>query len=89
MRSRTTGTFWRLFHRLPAPVRVQAAKAYRQWRDDPHHPGLRFKRVHASEPIYSLRVSRNVRALGLREGDTITWFWIGTHDDYERMLRSS
>jgi hypothetical protein len=52
MRSRTTRTFWRLFHQLPEPVRRQAAGAYRRWRDDPNHPGLRFKRVHPSEPSF-------------------------------------
>ena len=88
MKSRTTRTFWQLFRQLPTPIRRQAADAYRRWQDNPYHPGLRFKRVHASEPIYSLRVSRSVRALGLREGDTVTGFWIGTHDDYERTLKS-
>jgi hypothetical protein len=24
------------------------------------------------------------RALGLREGDLIVWFWIGTHEEYNR-----
>jgi hypothetical protein len=27
------------------------------------------------------------RALGLLKGDTVTWFWIGTHDEYERLLK--
>jgi hypothetical protein len=24
--------------------------------------------------------------LGFKEEDTITWFWIGSHDDYERFF---
>jgi len=24
--------------------------------------------------------------LGILEGDTMTWFWIGSHDDYERFF---
>jgi len=24
--------------------------------------------------------------LDLLKGDTVTWFWIGTHDEYERLL---
>ena len=86
MRSRTTRTFWRHFDGLPANVRDHARKAYRLWRDDPNHPGLRFKPVHAVERIYSIRVSRGYRALGLREDDTVTWFWIGSHANYERMI---
>jgi hypothetical protein len=26
------------------------------------------------------------RAVGLLEGDEITWFWIGTHADYDRLF---
>jgi len=24
--------------------------------------------------------------LGILEGDTVTWFWIGSHDEYERFI---
>jgi hypothetical protein len=89
MRSRTTKSFWERFARLPEPARRQAARNFRLWRQDPAHPSLAFKRVHAAEPIYSVPVSRGYRALGLRERDLITWFWIGSHADYERMLRKS
>ena len=87
MRSRTTKSFWRLFDKLPQTVQLQAGKAYRLWRDDPHHPSLHFKSVHATAPIYSLRVSRAYRALGLREDDVVTWFWIGSHADYDDLVR--
>lgn len=50
---------------------------------------MAFKRVHSTEPIYSVRVSLGYRALGVRERDLMTWFWIGSHTDYERMLRMS
>ncbi len=86
MNSRTTRSFWKKFHALPTDVRDQAQKAYRLWRDDITHPSLHFKHVHAGEPVYSVRVSRGYRALGLLEGDTVTWFWIGSHGDYERLV---
>ena len=86
MRSCTTRSFWRHFDKLPQAVRQQAGKAYRLWRADPHHPSLQFKSVHATEPVYSLRVTRDYRALGLREGDMVTWFWIGSHADYDRLI---
>jgi hypothetical protein len=86
MRSRTTKGFWRHFAKLPRTVQLQAGKAYRLWRDDPHHPSLHFKSVHTTEPIYSLRVSRDYRALGLREDDVVTWFWIGSHADYDTLI---
>jgi hypothetical protein len=89
MRSRTTRSFWEHFARLPEPVQRQAARAFGLWRQDPAHPSLAFKSIHATEPIYSVRVSRGYRALGLRERDLVTWFWIGSHADNERVLRKS
>jgi hypothetical protein len=34
-----------------------------------------------------VRVSRGYRALALRHDDELTWFWIGPHDEYERILK--
>ena len=86
MNSRTTRSFWKLFDAMPTSVRDQARKSYRLWHDDPSHPSLHFKRVHTREPLYSVRVGRGYRALGILEGDTVTWIWIGSHGEYERVL---
>lgn len=64
----------------------QAREAYRTFRENPAHPSLRFRQVHPTRPIYSARVNLDYRALGVREGETIVWFWIGNHDEYERLL---
>ncbi|MEO0531010.1 MAG: hypothetical protein AAF266_10620 [Planctomycetota bacterium] len=68
-------------------VRRQARTAYRVFAADPQHPGLRFKKVHTRQPIYSARVSAGYRAVGVVEGDTIVWFWIGSHADYDKLLK--
>ena len=86
MRSRTTKAFWDRFDRLPEAVQKQAAKAFRLWRQDSSHPSLAFKRVRATEPIYSVRITRGYRALGLRDRDLVTWFWIGSYADYNKLL---
>jgi hypothetical protein len=31
-------------------------------------------------------VTLGYRAVGVREGGTIIWFWIGPHAEYERLL---
>jgi hypothetical protein len=67
-------------------MKTQARKAYRLWRQDPTHPSLKFKKIHTREGIYSARVSLGWRVLGLLEGDTIYWFWIGSHAEYDRLL---
>lgn len=87
MISRTTKQFWNLYQALPPEVREQADKTYELWQGNPHSPGLQFKRVDQEDPIYSVRISLNYRALGVLRGDSITWFWIGSHAGYERMLR--
>ena len=86
MKSRTTSAFRRAFAALPSDVRGQARKAYAQFRFNPQHPGLRFKAVHAMRPIYSVRVGLHYRALGVATGDELVWFWVGSHDEYERLL---
>ena len=88
MKSRTVPSFWRLFHDLPPDIQARAYRAYCLWRVDPFAGVLRFKRVSNSEPIYSVRIGRGYRALGLLEGGVVYWYFIGNHDDYERELRA-
>ena len=86
MKSRTTSRFRRAFAELPPDIQQRAREAYKRFQANPQHPGLRFKQVHASRPIYSVRVTLGYRAIGVREGDEIVWFWIGSHDEYDRLL---
>lgn len=86
MKSRTTVQFRDLFANLPQQVQQQAREAYQQFKQDPWHPSLRFKQVHPRDPIYSARVSKNYRAVGVRNQSGIVWFWIGTHADYDNLL---
>jgi len=84
--SKTTDRFRKAYAQLPEHVQRRAREAYRLFRDNPSHPSLRFKQVHATLPIYSARVGLGYRALAVRDDDTVVWFWIGTHADYDRLL---
>lgn len=86
MTSHTTKGFWKLHDALPEQVRRQAQAAYRRFQQDPSHPGLQFKSVHDTKPIYSARISRDYRAVGIKSGEEIIWFWIGSHSDYDNLL---
>lgn len=88
MTSHTTERFREALGRLPEAVQRRARAAYRLFRQDPAHPSLRFKLVHSSRPIYSARVGLAYRALAVRHGDDVVWFWIGSHGDYERLIDS-
>lgn len=85
MRSPTTARFRKALAALPEDVRQQAGTAYKQFTNDPWHTSLRYKRVHPSQPIYSVRVAKGYRALGGRDGDVMVWFWIGSHADYNQL----
>lgn len=87
MKSVTTAQFWKLYHALPSKVQRRADKAYALWQLNPQAHGLYFKQVGKQQPIFSVRIGRGHRALGLLEGDTILWFWIGSHDEYDRLLK--
>ena len=87
MKSRATRSFWAAFRELPAEVQDRARDTYAAFSSDPSHPSLKFKCVHAARPIYSVRVTRGYRAIGLLQTDTVTWIWIGGHREYERLLR--
>jgi len=86
VKSSTIANFWKLFYKLSPEIQANAYKAYRLWRANPFASSLRFKRVSNTEPIYSVRIGQGYRALGLLEDDTIYWYFIGNHDDYEREL---
>lgn len=73
-----------MYHQLPADVRRAARKAYRQFQLNPQHPGLHFHRLFNDPSYWSVRVSRDYRAVGILEGDTIMWIWIGDHEAFDR-----
>ena len=87
MISRTTPKFWKCFDALPAEIQAKASDAYQLFRDDPWYPSLNFKRVHSRLPVYSARITLNYRALGVLKDERIVWFWIGSHPDYEALLK--
>jgi hypothetical protein len=84
--SRLHSSFRRDFARLPGDIQERARNAYRRFLTNPGHPSLQFKRLHASLPLWSVRVTDSHRAVGVRTGDEIVWFFIGTHAEYDQML---
>jgi hypothetical protein len=85
LNSQTTPDFWRAYQSLPADAREMAREAYRLFRDNPNHPGLHFKRIGLREPMYSVRIGLRYRAVGLLDGETIFWWWIGSHAAYDKL----
>ena len=88
VRSVATARFWVLFHALPDEIQKLAVKNYHLWRQNPHHPSLRFRRLQGGGDRVTIRVGDHHRALGALTGDSVTWVWIGTHSDYDRLAGS-
>jgi len=78
--------FWALYEHLSPDVRALADKNFALLKADPRHPSLQLKKV--AENVYSVRVGLNYRALARERPEGLQWFWIGSHADYERILRS-
>jgi mRNA-degrading endonuclease RelE of RelBE toxin-antitoxin system len=72
--------------KLPAHVQRHAREAYKLFAMNPYHASLRFKQVHPTKPIYSVRIGRGYRALGELSGEEVIWFWIGSHAEYDKVL---
>ncbi len=83
-RSLTIPPFWDCFSRLPLQIQDLAVKQYELFTMDPQHPSLHFKPI---GPYWSVRINREDRALALRDGDLLHWFWLGNHADYDRLIR--
>ncbi len=37
--------------------------------------------------VWSARIGDHYRALAQKDSDVFVWFWIGTHEDYNNLLK--
>ena len=93
MISQTTDDLWDFYKELPENVREAARRAYSMWHFDHYHPGLHFKPLKdTTSALYSVHIGIGYRALGYftkkDEQSIITWFWIGTHAEYDKHIES-
>ena len=65
-------------------MRSLADKNFALLRRDPHHPSLHLKKVGR---YWSVRVGLRYRALAVEVEDGLLWFWIGSHADYDGLVR--
>jgi hypothetical protein len=84
MKSFATPKFWQAYAKLPEPIQKAARKQYLLWQSNPRHPSLQFKPI---GELWSVRVTQDHRALALLEDDRYFWIWIGTHAEYDQILK--
>lgn len=86
MKHTASKRFWRCFDGLPTEVRSLARRNFELLRSDPSHPSLHFKSIVGGR-FFSVRVGLYHRALGVPVEGGVHWFWIGTHAEYDRLVR--
>ena len=77
-------SFWDSYRELPANIRKMADESYDRLKTNPWHPSLHFKQIGR---FRSVRVGLHYRALAVEIPEGLVWFWIGTHDQYQKMIK--
>jgi hypothetical protein len=85
MRHFASRRFWEAYERLPQDVRTLADKNFALLKDNPRHPSLQLKKI---GKFWSVRVGIGYRSLAVAVDEGLLWFWIGSHADYDAIMRS-
>ena len=84
MNHHANAKFWAAYAALHPEVQALADKNVSLMKADQNHPTVNFKRVNR---YWSARIGLSHRALAVRDGDDVIWFWIGEHGEYNRLIR--
>jgi mRNA-degrading endonuclease RelE of RelBE toxin-antitoxin system len=77
-------SFWDCYEKLPKQVGELADKNFNLLKEDPKHPSLHTKKV---SKYWSVRVGNRYRALAVEVEGGLLWFWIGTHAEYDKLVK--
>ena len=83
MKHRASPKFWQSYGTLPPDIQKLATENFKLLKQEPSHPSLHFKKVGR---FWSARVGIHYRAIAVEDGSDIVWFWIGRHDEYDRII---
>jgi hypothetical protein len=83
-RHKTSADYWGYYYLLPAEIQTLASKNYELLKKDARHPSLQFKKV---GKLWSVRIGLDHRALAVAVPEGFLWFWIGRHDEYDKILK--
>lgn len=72
-----------MYSELPTEIQELANKNYQLLKENPHHPSLQLKRI---EELWSVRVGKHYRVIGIDAPDGIQWIWVGSHAEYDKFI---
>jgi len=81
VKSHALASFWRCYDELPGNVQRFARKNFELFKANPRHPSLGFQKKGG---VYTVEVGRSYRAIARERDGEYYWFWIGTHEEYNR-----
>ncbi len=84
LKHQTTETFWASYSDLPVDIRELADRNFELLKSDPKQPSQYIKNIGRNR--WSVRIGRNFRALALEREMVFTWVWIGSHEEYDRLI---
>ena len=84
MKHKTASSFWKCYEYLPIDIQALADKKFLLLKGNPSHPSLQFKKVGKA---WSVRVSSNYRAIATQIEEGYLWIWIGTHPEFDKLLK--
>ncbi len=80
----TSPSFWNDYEKLPKHIRELADKNFEILKENSMHPSLHLKKVGG---YWSVRVGKKYRAVAIKMEEGLLWFWIGTHAEYDKLLK--
>jgi len=81
---RATPDFWYCYRQLPNDIQELADRCCELLKQNSRYPSLHFKKV---GQFWSVRIGIHYRALAVEDDGEIAWFWIGSHSEYDQLLR--
>lgn len=83
-----TKQFRERYEKLPERIQNLAVLAFREFKKSPessilhNHPLDDTRRGHHRKNSFSVWVNQAYRAIYVIEDNTVVWYWIGSHSDY-------
>ena len=84
MKHFTNPAFWDCYDHLSRDIQLLADKNFALLKANPKHPSLHLKKV---GNYWSARIGKKHRALAIQSEERLIWFWIGTHAEYDELLK--
>ena len=81
----TTRRFWQCYNALPKNIQNIPDQSYQLLKTNPAHPSLHFKKL--SGQYWFVRVGSSYRAVGIEVESGLSWFLIGTHAEYDKLIK--